>query len=163
MPRQNCQYSKTIIYKIVCNNLNITDCYVGHTTEFTKRKYQHKNACTNENNKAHNYNVYTFIRANGNWDNWSMLEIEKYPCIDGNEARSKERYWFEQLNATLNSEVPNQTDAEYQKLYRQVHQADIKEYKNTKCTCQCGGKYTNTSKAKHLKTIKHQDYLNSLN
>ena len=38
MPRKNCDYSRTVIYKIVCNDLNITDCYVGHTTEFTKEK-----------------------------------------------------------------------------------------------------------------------------
>ena len=34
MPKSNCDYSRTVIYKIVCNDLSITDCYVGHTTEF---------------------------------------------------------------------------------------------------------------------------------
>ena len=42
MPKSNCNYSKTSIYKIVCNDLNITDCYVGNTTEFTKRKSDQK-------------------------------------------------------------------------------------------------------------------------
>ena len=36
------------IYKIVCNDLSITDCYVGHTTDFVKRKCNHKIICNNE-------------------------------------------------------------------------------------------------------------------
>jgi hypothetical protein len=40
MPKQPINYENTIIYKIVCNNLNINDCYVGHTTDFTRRKYK---------------------------------------------------------------------------------------------------------------------------
>ena len=45
MPRKPIDYSKTISYKIVCNDLSITDCYVGHTTDFTKRKSHHKSDC----------------------------------------------------------------------------------------------------------------------
>ena len=29
-------YSKTHFYKIVCKDLNIKDCYVGHTIKFQK-------------------------------------------------------------------------------------------------------------------------------
>ncbi len=43
MPRNEIDYSKTIIYKIVCNDLTITDCYVGSTTDFKTRKAAHKN------------------------------------------------------------------------------------------------------------------------
>ena len=38
MPKENIDYSKTIIYKIVCKDINIKDCYVGSTTNFTNRK-----------------------------------------------------------------------------------------------------------------------------
>ena len=31
-----------------------------------------------------------------------MVEIEKYPCSDGNEATSRERYHYEILHASLN-------------------------------------------------------------
>jgi hypothetical protein len=51
MPKMNIDYSKTVTYKIVSNDLNIRDCYVGSTTEFTKRKYGHKSDCTNANSK----------------------------------------------------------------------------------------------------------------
>ena len=32
MPRIAMDYNKTIMYRIVCNDLEIKDCYVGHTT-----------------------------------------------------------------------------------------------------------------------------------
>jgi len=38
MPKKEIDYSNTIIYKIVCRDLNIKECYVGHTTNFTKQK-----------------------------------------------------------------------------------------------------------------------------
>ena len=60
-------YSKTVIYKIVCKDLNITDCYVGNTTRFTNRKSQHKYSNITPENKSYNYNVYKFIRENVGW------------------------------------------------------------------------------------------------
>jgi hypothetical protein len=38
MPRLPIDYSKSIIYKIVCKDLDVKDCYVGSTTNFTNRK-----------------------------------------------------------------------------------------------------------------------------
>ena len=104
MPRKDIDYSKCVIYKIVCNDLNINELYIGSTTEFIKRKYTHKYNTNNDNTK--DFKVYEFIRNNGGWDNWSMIEIEKYPCRDGQEARARERYWREQTNSTLNFRVP---------------------------------------------------------
>jgi hypothetical protein len=40
MPKQFIDSSETVIYKIVCNDLN-TDVYVGHTN-FINRKAKHK-------------------------------------------------------------------------------------------------------------------------
>jgi len=113
MPQKEVDYSKTIIYKIVCNDLTITDCYVGHTTDFTKRKYSHKYYALNEDKKDSNIVIYKTIRSNGGWSNWSMIEIEKYACTDGNEARKRERYWFEELNAKLNTNIPSRTQEQY--------------------------------------------------
>ena len=109
MTKTNIDYSKTIIYKIVCNDLNVTEIYVGHTTNFTKRKYSHKNSCVNEKNELYDLKIYQTIRQNGGWDNWSMIEIEKYPSSDGNEARARERFWFEELQANLNMQYPNRS------------------------------------------------------
>ena len=61
MPRIPIDYTKTIIYKTVCNDLNITGCYVGHTTNFVQRKNQHKTICLNEKKKHYNYKLYKTI------------------------------------------------------------------------------------------------------
>lgn len=113
MPRKPIDYSNTIIYKLCCNDITITDIYVGHTTNWTKRKGSHKTRCNNPNNKCYNYYVYQFIREHGCWDNWSMVEIEKINCIDSNDARKHERRYLELLGATLNVVLPTQTKKEY--------------------------------------------------
>lgn len=114
MPRTNIDYSNTIIYKLCCKDINITEIYVGHTTDMRKRKYQHKTACNNEISKKYNYNVYQFIRDNGGFENWDMIEIERFEAIDGNDARKKERYWIEELKATLNMIIPSRTHKEWE-------------------------------------------------
>jgi|688.fasta_scaffold53381_1 hypothetical protein len=113
MPRLPIDYSKTIIYKIVCNDLNITDVYVGSTTDFVRRKSEHRRCCTNEKAKSYNYKVYQTIRCNGGWDNFTMIEIEKYNCNNSNEAHTRERHYYELLNAKLNIKYPNRSKKEY--------------------------------------------------
>jgi hypothetical protein len=100
MPRLAIDYSKTVIYKIVCNDLNIMDCYVGYTTDFVRRKSNHKGHCNNGKGKSYDFKVYKTRGENGGWDNWTMVEVEKYPWNDANEATAKEGKWFERLNST---------------------------------------------------------------
>jgi hypothetical protein len=137
MPAKEIDYSKTIIYKIVCNDLAITDLYVGHTTHFTRRKNDHKNTCNNQNKKAYNLKIYKTIRDNQNWDNWSMIQIEAFPCVNGNEARARERYWYEQLNATLNMVYPQRSKQEcalahYEKNKDKINDKQKRWYINNK-------------------------------
>jgi len=124
MPIQTIDYSKTIIYKIVCKDVNITDCYVGSTTDFVRRKNQHKNLT----NKSNLY-VYEFMRENGNWENWEMIEIEKYNAIDHNEGLKRERYWLEELKATLNKNIPCRLNKEYYEINKESINKKSKEYK----------------------------------
>ena len=126
MPLTATNYANTILYKIVCNDLLIKDIYVGHTTSFKDRKSKHKSSCNNEKNKGYNIFVYKIIRDNGGWDNWSMIEIEKFNCNDANEARSRERYWVEFLNSNLNKQIPNRTKKEY-KIENKEHIVDIRK------------------------------------
>jgi len=99
-------YSKTIIYKLCCNDTGVTQIYVGSTTDWTRRKSNHKRICNNETHKYYNFKNYQFIRANGGWDNWKMIQIEAYPCNNKREAEARERYWYEILGAQLNSQCP---------------------------------------------------------
>ena len=133
MPRKEINYANTMIYKIVCNDTRITDVYVGNTTNFIKRKQQHKDACNNPNSTSYSSLVYETIRANGGWINWSMIEIIKLSCVDGNEARRIERSYIESLEATLNSIKRPIVSAEEEKTryteYNQTHKSEIAKKK----------------------------------
>ena len=128
MPRKPVDYSRTIIYKIVCKDLQVTQCYVGHTTDFTNRKRCHKINCYNENGEKYHYYLYTCIRENGGFENFDMIEIEKYPCLDVYEAHKRERYWIETLNAELNKYIPTRTHKEYYEQNRDYFLEKKKEW-----------------------------------
>ena len=102
MPKDSIEYSNTIIYKIFCKDTSVNDIYVGHTTNFTKRKYQHKINC----NSGQKLRIYNVIRSYGGWENWDMIEIAKYNCKDAVEARIKENEHYNSLKATLNCVPP---------------------------------------------------------
>lgn len=128
MPRTNIDYSKTSIYKICCKDISILFLYVGHTTDMRRRKSCHKSNCNNERDKSYNIYVYQFIRANGGWDNWDMIEIEKYNAVDGYDAKKRERYWIEELKASLNSYIPTRTDKEYYEDNKEILAEKHKKY-----------------------------------
>ena len=128
MPKKDIDYSKCVIYKIVCNDLSITDIYVGSTTDFIKRKYTHKRNCINEDSVQYNLNIYKCMRGNGGWENWAMYEIEKFPCNDSNEARARERYWYEELKANLNMSTPQKEKVikKPEEIKEKIHYKPIK-------------------------------------
>jgi len=117
-----------IIYKLCCKDPQITDIYIGHTKNFTQRKNSHKTNCYNKNNII-NYNryVYKFIRENGGWDNWSMIEIEKYNCKNKREAESIEHNWILKLEAKLNVNKPYAKCKEEPQIYKQDWYEENKE------------------------------------
>ena len=140
MPRLPIDYSKTLIYKLVhkedYDNANI---YIGSTTDFRKRKNRHKTSCCNEKNKEYNQKKYEYIRTNGGWENWNMIEIEKYPCNDKREAEKREEYHRAFFNANLNSkkafiteeqykEQRKEQRKEYYEQYNEQHKEQKKEY-----------------------------------
>ena len=140
MPKTPMDYNNNIIYKIVCNDLSVKECYIGHTINMTKRKYKHKSDCHNEKNKGHNNKIYQIIRQNGGWSNWSMILVEEFPCKDKHEARKRERELYEQLGAKMNTLRPYRTqeeakeqfklyDKQYHKQYREDHKEEKKEYR----------------------------------
>ena len=135
MPKDDIDYSNTIIYKINCNDETINDVYVGHTTNFTKRKYLHKYSCANLDNKL---KIYDTIRKNGGWDNWNMCEIAIYNCKNKTEARIKEQQHYDELKANLNIYPPFQ---------------EIKYFECEKCDYKCSKQSEYT---KHILTNKHK-------
>ena len=113
MPRKPIDYSNTHFYKIVCKDTSIKDCYIGHTTDFNRRKSEHKKNCYMENDKHYNMKLYKCIRDNGGWENWEMVLIKAEACENTLDAKKKEREYIEQLKPSLNICVPTRTGQEY--------------------------------------------------
>jgi hypothetical protein len=172
MPRTKINYNNTLIYKLVCNDLNVTDNYVGHTTNFNERKGHHKSVCNNDNGSpGYNYKVYQTIRYNGGWDNWDIIQVEEFPCKNKREACARERYQYEILNSNMNSQVPGRSKKEcdkewfennketrllQMKQYREANQEAIKK----KYLCECGINVQHCQKSRHQKTKIHLKNLN---
>lgn len=173
MPRQRIDYANTCFYKIVCKDLNHKELYIGHTTDFSKRKAEHKKTCLKSYSHRHNLKVYQYIRDNGGWDNFDMILIERIPCADKLEACKIERRYIEQHQASLNVYIPTRTKQEYYqdtrehtlervKHYYTENKEKVDEWRNVEYSCDCGGSYHNHNKARHMKSMKHQEYLQSL-
>jgi group I intron endonuclease len=166
-----------------------TECekiYIGSTCDFRKRIIQHKSICYNEKRANYNYKVYKYIRANGDWDNFEFIILED---CEVEKLKRLEQSYIDVIKPSLNMCNANGFDMkqyhkgyyqnntekinEYNKEYRENNKEKIneksKEYyeKNKdklkeKIECECGGRFTRSVKARHIKSKKHQKYLSSI-
>jgi len=173
----NNKFSNSCIYKIVCKDTTITECYVGSTTDFKIRKYKHKTSCNNVNCRKYNLKVYKFIRENGGFNNFEFIKIKNYECCSKAELELEERKQYEIYGGELNTQIPARTKKEYyldnfekyrenNKKYNKKYYLDnkekIKEKQNEKIKCDCGSVYQYKSKARHYRSIKHRNYLTTI-
>ena len=132
MTLKKIDYSKLVVYKIVCKDLRVTDIYVGSTTNFDQRKKQHKSSCCRITSERYHHQLYKCIRNFGGWQNWSMIIVEKYPCEDSYNARKIERFYYEELNANLNMVRPLCTEEESKQDAKKTNKRNLikKEHAN---------------------------------
>jgi hypothetical protein len=161
------------IYKLKINGKS----YVGSTNNIKERIEKHKSCCCNTNDISYNIKVYKFIRENGGWDNVDIHILQK---CNKSVKRIVEDFYMKHYNCELNDrsaildvEKYKEYLKEYAKKYHQENKEYIKEYKkiwfennkeelNKKFICMCGGKYIKRHKSTHIKTKKHQQYLQNL-
>ena len=120
------------MYKIGCNDLDVKFNYVGSTTNFMMRKSRHKS--NSHDIKYGQQKLYKIINENGGWNCWYMDIIETCICESKLDARIRERYWYEKLNASLNTYRPMLTSdetkeymAEWNRQYYNDNKDEIKE------------------------------------
>ena len=182
-------YNNSYIYKLCCKDTDITDIYIGSTTNFINRKCQHKCCCNSINRKGYNIKVYQFIREHGGWENWTMILIEKVNVNCKLELHKIERKYIEELQPSLNKALPLRTCKEsrkqyyennkdfykqYNKEYRennkeklnkdkkeyyQNNKEAIKECLKLKIICECGSVVRKDAISRHIKTKKHIKFL----
>jgi hypothetical protein len=120
-------YSKTIIYVIKCKDENVENEYVGSTTNFSRRKREHKSRCNNINSKYHNLKIYQFIRENRGWGNWDMIIIEEYPCENKRQTELKEEEIRVERKATLNMNRAFRTEEQHKEQIKTWNENNEKE------------------------------------
>jgi predicted GIY-YIG superfamily endonuclease len=178
MPKTPIDFSKTIIYKIWKDD----DFYVGSTTDFTTRKYKHKNMCNDKKCKMYNLKVYQTIRDKGGWNAWEMIPLEEYvDCKSRTQARIREEEWRVKLNADLNTRKAYCSDKDktanhllllkqyyqthiderkaYFTQYYEKHSVKICENQSQKVICVCGCEIRKDCLKRHMKSQKHQDLI----
>jgi hypothetical protein len=190
MPKTAIDYSKTQIYKLKHkDDYNDENIYVGHTTNWVKRKYHHNWCCKSENNKEYGEKKYKYIRENGGWDEWIMDWIENYPCNNEREAQAREQYHIDLNNSRLNEVRAFTTQEEHRERrreYKEENKEKLKEdnknwYENNKgnhrqkakkwydnnqdkvkekITCECGCIDLKYGLKRHITSKKHIEGLN---
>lgn len=124
MPLHNCDYNKTTMYEIACNDKNINYKYFGHTTRLYCRRSQHKSNTKNRKDLL----LYNIINNNGGWDNWTMTEIENYPCENSEQARIREKELCDAYHSLLNINSPFRSDDDFK-----IQKSIISKKSNIKC------------------------------
>lgn len=86
---------------------------------------------------------------------------------DSTKRNERERYYIDN-NECVNKSTPGRTQKEWynnniekKKQYQEANKETIKQYKLEKHQCECGGKYITAGKARHIKSSKHQKFMNS--
>jgi hypothetical protein len=182
-------FTKGLIYTIRTGD----NVYVGSTTNFRRRKWEHKSHLYNENCKKYNQKIYQKIREN-NYE-WDMKPYKEYPCGNKTQLEIEEEKVRCELNNTINTNCcgTGLSKSEYQALYRIINQEKIsnnsKYYREVnkdklaeqqkqnyeknkdkisknnkqKVTCECGDILCRSSLLKHKKTKKHLDCMEKIN
>lgn len=105
-------YQKGKIYKIVCDETNLT--YYGSTVQpLTKRLSQHR-----ENRNKCNTKMMKTMK---------IFLVENYPCNTVEELLSRERYYIEN-NECCNRCIPLRTDKEYREDNKEHLKEKAKQY-----------------------------------
>jgi hypothetical protein len=118
-----------IMYMISPKNKELDFCYIGHTNNFISRKNQHKVQAKNPNLSKSHQKLYDTIHNNGGWDEWEMIEIEKFKGKTKLEARMREQELIEQYNANLNSLKAYISEEQRNTLKKQITQKYREENK----------------------------------
>jgi hypothetical protein len=172
-------YQEGLIYKIAHRYSPYV--YIGSTTNFNRRKYQHKECCNNEKSPKYNIKLYQTIRECGGWDNFQMVLVAKCPCDDKKELHAKEFEYQQLFDANMNTinavfdskkyyqkhrvklnernkknrEINREKNNEYMKNYMKKYNQKNKKKLSEKIECECGCVVSGWYLKDHIKSPKH--------
>jgi hypothetical protein len=144
------------------------DIYIGSTTKnyLSQRMDKHRSGykCWKKG-RGTKYMCYDLFDKYG-IENCKILLIENVHANSKDELVSREGYYIRNMKC-INKNIAGRTKKEYNinnkeiiKEYKHKYYINNKEIINEKqCKkhfCQCGGHYTDSHKARHFKSLKHQ-------
>ena len=182
------KYQNAKIYKIV--DKGFKKCYIGSTTEtlshrMAKHRFDYKKWQNGEKSFGSSFEMFEEFGV----ENVMMVLIEKFPCDDREELQAREGYHIKN-NECINKRIAGRTDREYYQDHREKILQQVKEYNETnkelkneyhknyyqnnkdkweqsnekqrqQTTCDCGCMLQKKAMSKHLKSLKHQQWLNN--
>lgn len=127
-------YSKGKIYKIVVNNTEDEyRPYIGSTTkEYLSQRFTFHKANYKSKKKSLYTSAYLLFDKYG-IENCNIILIENYPCTTKDELRSRERYWFDNIE-NCNKIKPIRTETEIENYGK------IRYKKRIDCDPECNKK-----------------------
>jgi hypothetical protein len=129
-----------VMYKIIPKNKDLKYCYIGHTNNFVFRKRQHYLPCVDVNHNKSHLLLYATICQHGGWDEWEMIELEKFIGKTKLEARIREQELIDEHGANLNmlkayisedyrKELKKQITQKYREDNKELLKEQTKKYK----------------------------------
>ena len=128
--------SNIIIYKVSCKDPQIRHCYIDTTKNIYKTRYLYKQKLVTNKMDF----LTDFIRTNGGWDNWEIIQLEKYDSITKSELDEKVKQWRILYNCTkMPQNAPNCTEnaPKCTKLHRNAPKNTEMEQPKNPLQCQC--------------------------
>lgn len=165
-------YQNGKIYKIWSPSQDLQ--YIGSTAqELSQRLAGHKRNFKSFNNPDSKFNNYCASYEVLKCEDYRIDLLENYSCINKLELNKKEGEYIKN-NVCVNKIIAGRTPKEHyqdnrdkilleKKEYQQINKEKISEKRKVKMLCDCGSEFRISDKARHYKTIKHQDYINSIN
>ena len=156
-------YQNSKIYKIE----SITgegQIYIGSTTKkylsqrMQGHKHDYKRWKEGKHHKVSSSSIFDLYGV----ENCKITLLENVDCQSKDELLAREGYYIRTLEC-VNKQIAGRSEAEYNKTYRLKYKDQISIYQNKKFNCDCGGQYTTSHKARHYKSILHNDwYMNQV-
>jgi len=154
------------ILRVLCSNINMTYeigyiymiwdienhnlTYYGSTKDFSTRINNHinpNNVCSSKQIIERGNYEYTILETYKNIDKYDLIEKEK---------------WYIKNNVCVNKLIPSRSEKEKKEYVTKANAEYHKKNREKillKFNCPCGGKYIHKNKSKHIKTNKHQKWI----
>jgi hypothetical protein len=180
-------YSKGQIYKLYSHDTNLI--YVGSTIqELSSRKADHVRHYRTWKRTGEKYvssyelfkrskfveilsleeypcnSVEQLKKKEGEWIK-KLKNDPEYKVLNLRIAGRTDKEYYEDNKGEISErskiyrENNKEEIKERSKIYREKNKEEIKEQKSVKITCECGSTFRKCDKTRHMKTLKHHQYL----